>query len=264
MSSPAPLSSPLSSPRARCEFYFDTSSPWTYLAFARICQLAARTGCELILKPFLVGGVFNVSNKSLYAARDRLLSKADNNTNTTTVRKKPKEIWMDNDLKNWADFMSLDIKTMGERYNARTKKGQPGHPISSVRMLRGALVAQQEEGEDAMIRFANASFHAYWGLLQDVNSVESLREMHASAKLKMPFDIFLKRISDDDIKKKLRLNTQEVIDRGGFGSPSIYVSRPDGEPGFTEYFGWGNDRMELVEAAMLRARGKPWRYHSRL
>ena len=51
-----------------------------------------------------------------------------------------------------------------------------------------------------------------------------------------------------------------MIARGGFGSPSIYVSRPD-VPGFDTQFHWGNDRIELVEAAIRRAQGRPWRFH---
>lgn len=252
-------------PRARCEFFFDTSSPWTYFAFSRIREIAARAGCELILKPFLVGGVFNVANKSLYANRDKLLSMADN-SKPLSDRGAPtaKEAWMDKDLLAWADFLGLDVKTMGQRFNARTKSGAPGHPLSSVKMMRGALVAQRDEGEDAMVRFALASFEAYWVALSDVTDDGVIHEIHAKARLQSDFGRFQQRMQDEDIKQALRTNTQEVIDRGGFGSPSIFVTRPDGEPGFEEFFTWGNDRMELVEAAMLRARGKPWRYHSRL
>jgi hypothetical protein len=41
------------------EFYFDCSSPWTYLAFAEIVSLSQRHELELDWKPVLVGGVFN-------------------------------------------------------------------------------------------------------------------------------------------------------------------------------------------------------------
>ena len=115
-----------------------------------------------------------------------------------------------------------------------------------------------------MIRFAMASFNAYWGTLKDVSNNGVLQELHAEANIQMSFEQMLSRSKDEDIKQLLRQNTQQVIDRGGFGSPSIYVTRPDKEPGFQEFFTWGNDRMELVEAAMLKARGKPWRFHSRL
>ena len=49
----------------------------------------------------------------------------------------------------------------------------------------------------------------------------------------------------DDVKARLRDNTQELIERGGFGSPTMFVNETD------MYF--GNDRFELVEAALKAA-----------
>ena len=48
------------------EFFFDCSSPWTYLAFHNIPPLAAEFGEEIVWKPILVGGVFNTVNPSVY------------------------------------------------------------------------------------------------------------------------------------------------------------------------------------------------------
>jgi 2-hydroxychromene-2-carboxylate isomerase len=44
------------------------------------------------------------------------------------------------------------------------------------------------------------------------------------------------------VKARLRENTDELIRRGGFGSPTMFVNRDD------MYF--GNDRLPLVEAAL--------------
>ena len=52
------------------EFFFDCSSPWTYLAFHNIQPLAAGLGAGIRWRPILVGGVFNSVNPSVYAARD--------------------------------------------------------------------------------------------------------------------------------------------------------------------------------------------------
>jgi 2-hydroxychromene-2-carboxylate isomerase len=52
----------------------------------------------------------------------------------------------------------------------------------------------------------------------------------------------LNRSEADDIKAKLRANTDELIARGGFGSPTIFINVND------MYF--GNDRLPLVEAAL--------------
>jgi 2-hydroxychromene-2-carboxylate isomerase len=46
------------------------------------------------------------------------------------------------------------------------------------------------------------------------------------------------------VKERLRQNTEELIARGGFGSPTIFIGGDD------MYF--GNDRLELVEAALAR------------
>jgi 2-hydroxychromene-2-carboxylate isomerase len=47
------------------------------------------------------------------------------------------------------------------------------------------------------------------------------------------------------IKDALRDNTDEVIRRGGFGSPTIFVDRDD------MYF--GNDRLPLIREAISRS-----------
>ena len=44
------------------------------------------------------------------------------------------------------------------------------------------------------------------------------------------------------MKDRLRANTEELIERGGFGSPTMFVNGDD------MYF--GNDRLPLVEAAL--------------
>ena len=52
------------------------------------------------------------------------------------------------------------------------------------------------------------------------------------------------RSQTDDVKALLRANTDELIARGGYGSPTIFVDRDD------MYF--GNDQLPLVEAALMR------------
>jgi 2-hydroxychromene-2-carboxylate isomerase len=51
------------------EFFFDISSPWTYLAFTNIQPLAAEFGATIRWKPFMVGGVFNTVNPTVYESR---------------------------------------------------------------------------------------------------------------------------------------------------------------------------------------------------
>jgi 2-hydroxychromene-2-carboxylate isomerase len=55
---------------------------------------------------------------------------------------------------------------------------------------------------------------------------------------------FFEKIADPVYKEKLRANTDELIARGGFGSPTMFVDRAD------MYF--GNDRLALVRDALER------------
>src|SRR5260370_35327125 len=53
----------------KLEFFYDCSSPWTYLAFSKIEDVARRHDADLIWRPILVGGLFNTVNPSVYESR---------------------------------------------------------------------------------------------------------------------------------------------------------------------------------------------------
>src|SRR5438132_13149563 len=52
------------------EFFFDCSSPWTYLAFHNIQPLTKEFGEDIVWRPILVGGIFNSINPSVYPSRE--------------------------------------------------------------------------------------------------------------------------------------------------------------------------------------------------
>ncbi len=103
--------------------------------------------------------------------------------------------------------------------------------------MRAAIVA---DDVGMLPVFSWAVFRAYWGELKDISQPEVLEEICKSVGL--DWTHVSKRIKDDDIKAQLRANTEDVIARGGFGSPTMYVNKTD------MYF--GNDRLPLVEAAL--------------
>ena len=55
---------------------------------------------------------------------------------------------------------------------------------------------------------------------------------------------FFAGIGQQAIKDQLKANTDEVMARGGFGSPTIFIDKTD------MYF--GNDRLPLVREALAR------------
>lgn len=198
---------------ARLEFFFDCSSPWTYLAFSRIEALAARTNARIEWRPILVGGVFNAVNQQLYELR----------ANPHPV----KSVYTNKDLQDWARFCGVRI-------------GWPAvFPVRAVDCMRGAFVALDA---GVLPAYARAVFEAYWGDLKDVSQSEILAEICQRVGLN-PQEFF-RRITEADVKDRLRENTEELIRRGGFGSPTMFVDETD------MYF--GNDRLPLVEAALMR------------
>lgn len=198
---------------ATLEFFFDCSSPWTYLAFARLPDIVKRTAAKVVYRPILVGGVFNAVNPEVYDRRANPDAR--------------KASYYEKDLADWARLANITI-------------GKPKvFPVRAVSMMRCALAADEQ---GALLPFARCAFEAYWGALKDVSQRPVLEEVCQKAGL-APAAI-LARSEAEDIKSRLKANTQELIARGGFGSPTMFVDRTD------MYF--GNDRLPLVEAALLR------------
>jgi 2-hydroxychromene-2-carboxylate isomerase len=69
---------------------------------------------------------------------------------------------------------------------------------------------------------------------------------HICRRAGVDADFLFAGIAQQSVKDKLRANTEELIRRGGFGSPTMFVGGTD------MYF--GNDRLVLVREAMLRRR----------
>jgi 2-hydroxychromene-2-carboxylate isomerase len=197
------------------EFFFDCSSPWTYLAFHNVRRLAGEFGAEIAWRPILVGGIFNTINPSVYQSR------------ASPVPAKAR--YSGKDLQDWARLAGLRIRMPPTVF-----------PVNSVKAMRMCLVL----GEARMVPFANALFETYWGDDADISQDEVLRGV--CGRLGLDADALLAAQGHQTVKDQLRANTDEVMARGGFGSPTIFVGKTD------MYF--GNDRLPLVRAALERAR----------
>jgi 2-hydroxychromene-2-carboxylate isomerase len=196
------------------EFFFDCSSPWTYLAFHNIQPLAKELGAEIIWRPILVGGIFNTVNPSVYAQREKPVPL--------------KARYMKKDLQDWARSAGLSIKMPPTVF-----------PVNSVKAMRGCIWL----GKD-MVPFATSVFEAYWGGDKDISQDAVLAEI--CKKVGIDGQKFLAGISDQAIKDQLKTNTEEVVARGGFGSPTIFVNKTD------MYF--GNDRLPLIREVLKRSK----------
>jgi len=196
------------------EFFFDCSSPWTYLAFHNLQPLARDLGVEVRWRPVLVGGIFNAVNPSVYEFRERGAP--------------AKQAYLKKDLADWARSAGLRIRFPPSVF-----------PVNSVKAMRGCILL---EPEGKLVPFAEEVFRAYWSDDRDISQDDVLASLCERVGVEPQW--LLAGIARPEIKAQLKSNTDEVIARGGFGSPTIFVGGDD------MYF--GNDRLPLVREAVKR------------
>ena len=201
-----------SAPTIEC--FFDCSSPWTWLAFRNLQPLAAELGVAVSWKPVLVGGIFNAVNPSVYEFRAKGVP--------------AKQAYLKKDLADWARRDGVKIVFPPSVF-----------PVNSVKAMRGCIWLQSQ---GALVAFAAAVFEAYWSRDEDISQDRVLASI--CRDLGVDQAAFFAAIATPEIKAKLKANTDEVIARGGFGSPTIFVGGSD------MYF--GNDRLVLVREAVQR------------
>ena len=198
------------------EFFFDCSSPWTWLAFHNLQPMLRELDEPVAWRPILVGGVFNAVNPSVYEFRERGVP--------------AKQAYLKKDLADWARLAGLTI-----RFPPRV------FPVNSVKAMRGCI---HLEPAGLLVPFASAVFEAYWSHDEDISQDEVLARLCTRVGAD-PADFFA-GIARPEVKAQLKTNTDEPIARGGFGSPTLFVDHDD------MYF--GNDRLPLVREAVLRRR----------
>jgi 2-hydroxychromene-2-carboxylate isomerase len=196
------------------EFFFDCSSPWTWLAFRNLQPIAAELGVAVQWKPVLVGGIFNAVNPSVYEFRERGVP--------------AKQAYLRKDLADWARRSGVKIMFPPSVF-----------PVNSVKAMRGCIVLAPQ---GRLLPFAEAVFEAYWSRDQDISQDAVLATL--CRQVGVDEAEFFAGIARPEAKAQLKANTDEVIARGGFGSPTIFVGGDD------MYF--GNDRLPLVREAVQR------------
>ena len=201
---------------AELECFFDCSSPWTYFAVHSLLELRKDIGATIAFRPHLVGGVFNAVNPSVHNSREKPVV--------------PKAAYGKKDQTDWARFLGIEMHYRPTVF-----------PVNSVKAMRGCCWL---EGTDQLEPFMMQTFDAYWGADLDISKDDVLTGIcHKSG---IDPAAFFAAIGEQANKDKLRDNTDELIKRGGFGSPTIFVAGDD------MYF--GNDRMPLIRDSVLRHR----------
>ena len=175
----------------RVEFFFDLTSPYSYLAATQIDELAQVGDAEVVWRPFLLGGVI----KAVAGGQRQSESPA-------------KLRYMLADLQRWAGLYSVELKF--SRF----------FPANTVKALRLVLVAEHHQPGLGR-QLAKAAFQAMWVQERDLAAEETLRAL--ATEVGLDADAAMKAIEEPAIKDELRQNTEEAVARGAFGAPSMFI-----------------------------------------
>jgi len=188
------------------EFYFDYGSPYSYLADTQVEAIARRAGAALERKPMLLGGVF----------------KATGNASPMTVALKSK--WSAFDMPMWARYYGVPFNR------------NPFFPVNTLALMRGAAAA---EIDGLFEQYHPAMYKAMWVDGRNLNDINEVAAVLTEAGLDARK--FSQRIQDQDVKDRLKATTEDAVERGVFGAPTMFV---------VDMMFFGNDRLPFVEMAL--------------
>lgn len=170
------------------EFFWDSVSPYTYIAATQIEGLARDCGAQLRWRPFLLGGVF----------------KAVGNRPPAQLPPKGKHLFID--LARWARYYGIPL-TMPSAF--------PTNSITAQRIA--TAMADDPRAPD----LAKALMHRYWGVGEDIADEKVLRSV--MLELALDADALLAAAGDPAVKERLKANTEEAVQRGAFGAPTFFI-----------------------------------------
>lgn len=176
------------------EFFFDFSSPYSYIASERIDELVAKHGRKVKWRPIMLGAAFkasglpflvNVPLKGEYSKRD----------------------------------FDRSARYLGVPYTF-----PPKFPVTTLAAARGYYWLHGQDCDKAR-EFAHAVFRAYWVDGRDIGELPVVLEV--AGGLGIDVDAYTAAIATPEIKDRLKQETDAAIARGMFGAPYFMV---DGEP----------------------------------
>jgi len=189
------------------DFFFEFGSTYSYLAAMRVDDLARTAGATVRWRPFLLGPIFqtqgwNDSPFNLYPQKGR--------------------------------YMWRDLERLTGELGLPFRRPDP-FPQPSLLTARVALVGLAESWGEA---FCRAAFTAEFGDGRQIADKTVIADLLRG--LGVAPQSVLERAHSDEIKAKLRAETEFARALGVFGAPTFVTA--DGE------LFWGNDRLEQALA----------------
>ena len=201
----------------KVEFHFDAGSPNAYFAHKLIPGIEQRTGAKFTYVPILLGGVFKLTNNQPPMVQFK-------------------------DVKSKRDYQLMEAKRFIKKHGLTKFKMNPHFPVNTVQIMRAAVAAEMD---GQLGKFADAVFHHIWEDGLKMDDPEVIRTALDAADLDGAR--ILGRIQEQDVKDKLRTNTEASVARGTFGAPTFFVG--------DEMF-FGKDKLRDVEEEIAAAKAR--------
>jgi 2-hydroxychromene-2-carboxylate isomerase len=171
------------------DFYFDLSSPYSYLAATQLGALAAKHGATVTWKPMVLAAVFKAADNHMPA------------------QSPPKARHMLTDLQRWAKQYGVGF-TLNSRF-----------PFNAIKPER-LVIAAESTGRSGEL--ALALFTAAWADDRDITSPEVMADVARAVGL--DGDALLAAIETPAVKDRLKAYTDEAIALGVYGAPAMVVN----------------------------------------
>ena len=172
------------------EFYFDLGSPYSYLAYYRLLQIAEQQEIQIMYKPILLGGVFKATG------------------NRSPIEIPVKGVYSILDMQRWAEYYQIPMQ-MNPHF--------PMNTLTLMRILTGVQLLHLEKFEQVL----KLLFDAMFGTPQNLNEPTVLAEVLKPSGFSV--EDIMSMVQSEVVKQKLITETELAIQRGIFGAPTFFV-----------------------------------------
>ena len=188
---------------ARPTFYYDLGSPYAYLVAERIHHVLPE---QPVWQPILLGGIWKVTGGRSWATTDQ------------------------------RDEGMAEVERRARAYALQPIRWPDPWPTNTLHAMRTAIFAQQA---GRAVAFSLAAFRQAFAGGRDLADIDNV--LIAAAACELHPNAILKAIETRSVKDRLRAATEEAIDRGVTGVPTVAVR---------DELLSGDDRLEDAAAAM--------------
>ena len=166
-------------------FYYDFSSPYTYIAHKRIKKIEKNKNINFLYKPMLLGGLHKLAGITANAF-----------------------------IGHKNEFMIQDCEMISKKLRINFHFNDK-FPINSLYLMRGTLVLE----DDILKNYIDTFFDSYWQFNLDLSDRNIFKKK--LNEIGINIDKFFQDIEKKEVKEKLKLFTNEAFSKKIFGAPTF-------------------------------------------